>query len=257
MLLCIDIGNSNIKLGLFKGEDLTRSWRINTNRSSLADEYAALILNLFEAENLTVDQIEGCALSSVVPSLTHEFVDFCRRYLKHDPVLPGPGTRTDVVIHTDYPAEVGSDLIMYAMAAKHLYGSPAIIVGLGTATTLTAISKDGIFEGVAIAPGILTSANSLSASTSTLPKIALARPEVAIGKNTIKSLQAGLVFGFSAMIEGLVKRMQAELGGGAHVVATGGLAPVILEETDVIDSVEPNLALIGLRLMYEMNRGRE
>ncbi len=254
MLLCIDIGNSNIKLGLFKGEELRYSWRINTNRSSLADEYASLILNLFEAEEIPVEEISGCALSSVVPTLTQEFVDFSKRYLRHQPVIPGPDTRTDVVVNTEYPAEVGSDLIMYALAARQLYGTPVIIVGLGTATTLTAVSKEGALEGVAIAPGIYTSANSLSTSTSALPRIALARPESVIGKNTIKSLQAGLVFGFTALIEGLVKRMQDELGSGAHVVATGGLAPVIVNETRVIDSVEPNLALIGLRLMYEMNQ---
>lgn len=255
MLLCIDIGNSNIKLGLFKGEDLCYSWRINTNRSSLADEYAALILNLFEAERIEVHHITGCAISSVVPNLTQEFTDFSTRYLKHAPVIPGPGIQTDIVINTEYPAEVGSDLVMNALAARHLYGTPVIIIGLGTATTLTAVSKDGVFEGVAIAPGILTSANSLSASTSTLPRIALARPEKAIGKNTIKSLQAGLVFGFTALVEGLVGRMQNELGGNAHVVATGGLAQVIAAETKVIEFIEPNLALIGLRLMYEMNQG--
>jgi type III pantothenate kinase len=253
MLLCIDIGNTNIKLGLFVGEELCQSWRINTNRSSLADEYAVIIRNLFEAEQIGIHAITGCAISSVVPSLQQEFVEFSQRYLNLEPVVPGLQTRTDLVINTEYPAEVGSDLVMNAIAARHLYGSPAIIIGLGTATTLTAISCEGVLEGVAIAPGIVTGANALSSSTATLPRIALQRPEKAIGKNTIKSLQAGLVFGFSALVEGLVGRMQQELGGGAHVIATGGLAPVIAAETQCIEAVEPNLALIGLRLLYEMN----
>lgn len=254
MLLCIDIGNTNIKLGLFSGEKLQQSWRINTNRASLADEYAVIVRNLFEGEGLAIQSISGCAISSVVPSLTQEFVDFSRRYLKQEPVLPGPETHMELKIDTEYPVEVGSDLMMYALAARYLYGTPAIVVGLGTATTLTAISKEGALEGVAIAPGIITGANALSSATSTLPRIALQKPERAIGKNTIKSLQSGLVYGFTALVEGLVLRMKLELGGEAHVIATGGLAPIIASETTIIDSVEPNLALIGLRLLYEMNQ---
>jgi type III pantothenate kinase len=254
MLLCIDIGNTNIKLGLFQGDEIAYSWRISTNRASLADDYASSILNLFEAAQIEINEIHGCAISSVVPGLTREFVDFSTRYLHQTPVQAGGNVQINLPVKTDSPGEVGADLLMNALAARQMYGTPVIIVGLGTATTFTAVSADGGIEGVAIAPGILTSANSLSTSTSTLPRIALERPKSVLGKNTITSLQAGLVFGFSSLVEGLVLRMQAELGSAAPVVATGGLAEVIKGESKVIDHIEPNLALIGLKIMYDLNR---
>jgi type III pantothenate kinase len=171
--------------------------------------------------------------------------------------MPEGDTITGIQVKTDNPGEVGSDLIMNALAARHLVGAPAIIIGLGTATTVVAVDQSGDLSGVAIAPGIVTSANSLFISTSTLPRVALSKPKHAIGKNTIESLQAGLVYGFASLVEGLVKRMQNELGVDAPVIATGGLAPVIAAETNVITRVEPELALIGLKLMYEMNaKGR-
>ena len=253
MLLCIDIGNSNIKLGLFNGDTLCCSWRINTDRDDLADEYAMLLLDLFATSDVEPSHVTGCAISSVVPSLTQEFIDLCLRYFHLTPVIPGPGSDMGIKVNTDNPSEVGMDLVMNALAARHLYGTPVIIVGLGTATTFTAVSAAGDVEGVAIAPGILTSANSLFSATSTLPRVALTHPTTSIGKNTVESLQAGMVYGFSALIEGLVGRMKAELGGEAYVVATGGLAPIIAAETSVIKTVEPNLALIGLKMMYEMN----
>ncbi len=256
MLLCIDIGNTNIKLGLFDGDALRSSWRISTDRTNLMDEYAMLILNLFRSQGIEPAAVTGCAISSVVPPLTQEFVEFCRRYLQQDPVLLGPETVTGMRINTDIPGEVGSDLVMNALGARQLYSGPVIIVGMGTATTFTAISASGDLEGVAIAPGLLTSANSLVSSTSTLPRVALARPKRAIGKNTIASLQAGLVWGFAALIDGLVTRMQAELGENATVIATGGLANVIASESKTIQAVEPSLALLGLKLMYELNRSQ-
>jgi type III pantothenate kinase len=252
MLLCIDLGNSNIKLGLFDSEKLRFSWRINTNRAALADEYAVLLLNLFEAEQIDPVVITRCAISSVVPGLTQEFIELSRRHLKLEPLVPVTNEIPGLQINTENPSEVGIDLAMNALAARQLFGTPVIIIGLGTATTFTAVSAGGVLEGVAIAPGVLTSANSLFSSTSTLPRIALNRPDFAIGKNTIKSLQSGLVFGFTALIEGVVARIQTELGGNAHVVATGGLAPVIAAETNVIQAIEPNLALIGLRLYVEL-----
>ena len=156
-------------------------------------------------------------------------------------------------INTDYPAEVGSDLVMNALAARHLYGMPVIVIGFGTATTFVAVSPQGDIEGVAIAPGLATSGDSLFHATSTLPQVALTRPVTAIGKNTIQSLQAGFIFGFVGLVEELVSRIQAELGGQARVIATGGLANLITPETGVIEAVEPDLALIGLRLLFELN----
>lgn len=254
MLLCIDIGNTNIKLGLFKGEQLRSRWRLATDRDRLADEYAVLLLNLFAAEGLKLNLIRGCAISSVVPSLTSTFSEMARRYLKQDALILTPETFTGMKINTEYPAEVGSDLIVNALAARHLYGTPAIVVAFGTATTFVAISAKGDFEGVAIAPGVATSGDSLFRATSTLPQVALARPPAAIGKNTIQSMQSGFVFGFTGLVEKIIQRIQAELGGNARVIATGGLASLIAPETPLIEIIEPDLALTGLRLLYELNR---
>jgi type III pantothenate kinase len=220
----------------------------------LTDEYAMLLINLFASEGITTAQITGCAISSVVPLLTQVFGELSQRYLKQEPLILGPGILTGIKINTDYPAEVGSDLVVNALAARHLYGAPAIIIGFGTATTFVAISAQGNIEGVAIAPGIATSGDSLFRATSTLPQVALARPQAAIGKNTIQSMQSGFVFGFTGLVKELVERIQAELGGNAHVIATGGLANLVVPGASVIDAVEPDLALIGLRLLYELNR---
>jgi type III pantothenate kinase len=254
MLLCIDIGNTNIKLGLFEGEQMRSHWRIATDRANLTDEYAMLLLNLFSTAGIDRQQIDGCAISSVVPALTEVFAELAKRYLKLDPLILGTATRTQMKINTDYPAEVGSDLVVNAIAARHLYGAPVIVIGLGTASTFVAVSAQGDLEGVAIAPGIATSGDSLFRATSTLPQVALARPGVAVGKNTIDSIRSGFIFGFTGLVEKLVEKFQAELGGQARVVATGGLANLIVAETHVIEAVEPNLALIGLKLLYQLNR---
>ncbi len=258
MLLCIDIGNTNIKLGLFKGAELGSRWRIATEPERLADEYAMLLLNLLSAQGFDLRQITGCAISSVVPVLTQVFGELAHRYLNLEAVIVGPKTETGLAVVTDYPTEVGPDLIVNAVAARALYGSPVIVIGFGTATTFAAINAAGVFVGVAIAPGIASAGQSLFRSTATLPQVALTRPPVAIGTNTITSLQSGLVFGFTGLVEGLVQRIQAELGGAqpARVIATGGLASLIQPETSVIEAVEPDLALIGLRLIYERERAQ-
>jgi type III pantothenate kinase len=253
MLLCIDIGNTNIKLGLFEGEQMGSHWRIATDRTRLADEYAMLLFDLFEAASVDIHQVTGCAISSVVPTLTQVFEELSQRYFKQAPLVLNPKTVTGMLINTDYPSEVGSDLVMNALAARHLYGAPVIVIGFGTATTFVAVSSRGDIEGVAIAPGIATSGDSLFHAASTLPQVALARPSTAIGKNTIQSLQAGFIFGFVGLVEELVARIQSELGGQARVIATGGLANLITPETRVIEAVEPDLALIGLRLMFDLN----
>lgn len=255
MLLCFDIGNTNIKIGVFEGETLRARWRVATDRERLADEYAMLVGELFESQGLRFDAISGCVISSVVPSLTETFSEFSQRYLHLDALVLTASSDTGMRILTDYPAEVGPDLIANALGAVHLHGAPLIVIGFGTATTFVAISAKGDFEGVAIAPGIITSGDSLFRATSTLPRVALTRPPSAIGKNTVRSLQAGLVFGFAGLVENLVGRIQAELGGNARVIATGGLASLIAPETKVIDAVEPDVALFGLRLLYE--RGKE
>jgi type III pantothenate kinase len=254
MLLCIDIGNTNIKLGLFDDGKPRAHWRIATDRARLADEYAMLLLDLFAASQIQTRDVTGVAISSVVPSLAPVFASLAKTYLKQTPIVVGPGVKTGMSIRTDNPTEVGADLIVNAVAARALYGAPVIIVGVGTATTFSAVSAQGDFVGVAIAPGVETSAEALFRFAAKLPQVELTRPPYAIGKNTIHSMQAGLVFGYAGLVEGLVKRMQTELGGKARVVATGGLAQLIATETKMIEIVEPNLTLLGLRLIYEMNK---
>jgi type III pantothenate kinase len=254
MLLCIDIGNTNIKLGLFDGDQIRAHWRISTERTRLADEYAMLLLDLFRAEQISLDAVSGVALSSVVPPLTPEFIELSKRYLKQTPLVVGPGVKTGMNIRTDHPAEVGSDLIVHAVAARALYGAPVIVIAFGTATAFSAVAASGDFVGVAIAPGVATSAEALFRFAAKLPQVELARPPHAIGKNTVHSMQAGLVFGYAGLVEGIVKRMRAELGGNARVIATGGLASLIAAETNVIEHVEPNLTLLGLRQIYAMNK---
>lgn len=254
MLLCIDIGNTNIKLGLFEGDKIRAHWRISTERTRLADEYAMLLLDLFRAAQIPLEAVSGVALSSVVPPLTPEFVELSKRYLKQTPLVVGPGVKTGMNIRTDHPAEVGSDLIVHAVAARALYGAPVIVIAFGTATAFSAVAASGDFVGVVIAPGVATSAEALFRFAAKLPQVELARPPHAIGKNTVHSMQAGLVFGYAGLVEGIVKRMRAELGANARVVATGGLASLIAAETNVIEHVEPNLTLLGLRQIYALNK---
>lgn len=254
MLLCIDIGNTNIKLGLYKGEKLVTHWRIYTNENKLSDEYSVLVLSLFESENINKDEIDGCAISSVVPELTIAFRDLVKRHLNLEAVIVGSVKRPVIHINADNPKEVGPDLIANAVGAVSLYGKPCIVIGFGTATTFSAVSASGDFEGVAIAPGIITAASSLFEAGAMLPAVDLHRPEKVIGKNTILSLQSGLIFGFAGLVEGLVARLKKELGGEAKVVATGGLASLIAGEVTCIDAVEPELTLLGLRIIYEKNK---
>lgn len=254
MLLCIDVGNTNIKLGLFEEERLRAHWRLATDRARLADEYAMLLINLLASEGLRRETIRGCVISSVVPALTLEFAELARRYLANEALVIGPDTPTTMTIHTDYPAEVGPDLIVNAVAARQLFGAPVIVIGFGTATTFSVVSAGGDFEGVAIAPGVWTAADALFRFGSRLPQVELARPPHATGKNTIHSIQSGLVLGFAGLVEGLVMRLRAEWGQAARVVATGGLAGLIAPETDAIDVVEPDLALYGLRVIYMLNQ---
>jgi len=254
MLLCVDIGNTNIKLGLYDGETLVTHWRIYTNESKLADEYAVLVLSLFESENIDKKTIDGCAISSVVPELTIAFTELVKRHLGLDPVIVGNVKHAVIHINADNPKEVGPDLIANAVGAVALYGAPCIVIGFGTATTFSAISANGDFEGVSIAPGIITAASSLFDAGAMLPAVDIHKPDKVIGKNTILSLQSGLIYGFAGLVEGLVARIKQELGGEAKVVATGGLANMIAGEVTCIDAVEPELTLLGVRIIYEKNK---
>jgi len=254
MLLAIDIGNTNVALGVFEGEQLRATWRLATGVNKMADEYAALLLNLLHHQGLDISEIKEVALCSVVPPLIATFDELCQRYFHLSPLVVGAGVKTGVRIRMDNPREVGADRIANAAAAHHLYGGPVIITDLGTATTFDTVSREGDYLGGAIAPGIGTAAEALFTQAAMLPRVELAHPKHAIGTNTITAMQSGIVFGYVGLIEGIVARIQQELGERAKVVATGGFAELIARETAVIDVVNPNLTMIGLRLIYLLNK---
>jgi type III pantothenate kinase len=254
MLLAIDIGNTDTTLGLFDDKELRVTWHIATSIDRMADEYATLLLNLLHHHGLDTSAVKQAALCSVVPPLTATYKELFQKYFHISPLVVGAGVKTGVRIRMDNPREVGSDRIVNAAAAHHLYGGPIIITDLGTATTFDIISKEGDYLGGAIAPGINTAAESLFMQAAMLPKVELVRPKHAIGTNTITAMQSGIVFGYAALIEGMVARIQQELEEKAKVVATGGWAELMAKETPAIDVVNPNLTLIGLRLIYLMNK---
>ncbi len=254
MLLAIDIGNTNIVLGVYREEELVACWRLATDVHKMADEYAVLLNSLFSNEGLSKSEIKGSAISCVVPPLLPIFQEICREHLKVEPLVVGPGIKTGVRILIDNPRELGADRIVNAIAARRLYGTPAIVIDFGTATTFDVVSREGDYLGGAIAPGIGISAEALYRQAAQLPRIELALPKKVIGKNTVTAMQSGVLFGYVALIEGMTERIEEELGEEAKVIATGGLAGVIARESSTIQVVNPNLTLEGLRLIYEMNR---
>jgi type III pantothenate kinase len=259
MLLTVDVGNTNTVLGLFEGEQVVEHWRIATDPQRTADEIVVVLQGLLAQSAVYKDpDISGIALCSTVPSVLHEMRKMCRRYYPDIPALiVEPGVRTGVSVRTDNPKEVGSDRIMNAVAAVHLYGGPAVIVDFGTSTNFDAVSAKGEFVGGAFAPGIEISVDALSRRAAQLLKVELARPHHAIGKNTVEALQSGIIFGFAGQVEGIATRMIRELApddpDSVTVIATGGLAPLVIDEVSIIDAHEPWLTLIGLRLAFERN----
>ena len=254
MLLAVDIGNTNVTFGVFEGEELRTTWRVATDVNQMADGYAALLLNLLHHQSLETSDIKEVALCCVVPPLLATFEELFQRYFNISPLVVGPGLKTGVRIRVDNPREVGTDRIANTAAAHHLYSGPLIIVDVGTATTFDTVSKEGDFLGTAIAPGIATAAAALFARASALPRVELIRPKHAIGTNTVAAMQSGIVFGYVGLVEGVITRIRQELGEKAKVVATGGYAGLIAGETAIIDEVNPDLTLIGLRLIYLMNK---
>jgi len=254
MLLAVDIGNTNITYGVFDGEELRTTWRMATSVNQMADEYAALLLNLMSHQGLNTSDINEIALCSVVAPLTTTFTDLSQRYFHTTPLVLGAGVKTGVSIRFDNPKEVGPDRIANAAAAQHLYSVPVIVIDVGTATTFDVVSKEGDWIGGAIATGIGTAAEALFTRTAALPRVELIRPPQAIGTNTISAMQSGIVFGYVGLIEGIVARIQKELEQKATVVATGGYASLMAKETPIIDIVDPDITLTGLRLIYQMNK---
>jgi len=254
MLLAVDIGNTDTTVGVFEGEELRVTWHLATAIHRMVDEYAALLLDLMHHRGLDTADIKEVALCSVVPPLTATFEQLFQRYFHISPLVVAAGVKTGVRIRMDNPREVGADRIANAVAAHHLYHGPVIITDLGTATTFDTVSKEGDYLGGAIAPGIATAAEALFTQAAMLPRVELTHPKQAIGTNTIAAMQSGIIFGYVGLIEGMVARIQQELGGKAKVVATGGYAELMARETSVIDVVNPDLTLIGLRLIYQMNK---
>lgn len=254
MLLVIDIGNTNIVLGLYEGEELKFHWRVATDRNKTEDEYGMLARSLFGSVGLTLEHVEGVIISSVVPPLNSAIERMCIKYFQKKPLIIGPGIKTGLNIKYEYPREVGADRIVNAVAAIHYYGTPLIIVDFGTATTFCYIDQQGQYWGGSIAPGIGISTEALVSRAAKLPKIEIVKPSSVIGRNTIAAMQSGIYYGFVGQVEGIVRRIIAEYKTEPMVVATGGLAELIANETDCIGVVDPNLTLKGLRLIYERNK---
>ena len=254
MLLAVDIGNTNITLGVFKDDELAAKWRIATDPARLTDEYALMVNQLLPYEGLSPNDVSAVSICSVVPPLTPTFVELCRTYFQVEPLVVGAGTRTGIRVLYDNPRDVGADRIVDAAAALKLYGGPVIIVDIGTAMVFDAISKAGEYLGGAIAPGISIAADALFHSTSLLRRVDLTRPPDAIGKNTIHAIQSGLVLGSADMIQGMVGRFDKELGGGSKVIGTGGLVGLLEAEANVFDVVNEDLTLTGLKLVHDMNQ---
>jgi len=253
MLLAVDVGNTNVTVALFDGERLVADWRVTSHRERTADEVAVELRDLFSLRGYELDVVSGVVISSVVPNLNPALIEASRRYLKCEPVMVGPGVKTSVRIRYENPKDVGADRIANALAAYTKYGGPVVVIDFGTAVTYDAINADGDYLGGAIAPGVEISLDALVSNTAMLRRVEAVAPDSVIGRNTVTSIQSGLVWGFVAQVEGMVERMVAELGGTAKVVATGGQAGLVAGLTHVIQNTDPLLTLEGLRLIYLQN----
>ncbi len=250
MLLTIDVGNTNTVLGLWEGARLHVSWRVKTDSRNTGDEMLLTLRGLLTGQ----PDVTGIALCSTVPSVLRELRGMLARYYEGMPtVIVEPGTRTGVPVLTDNPKEVGADRIVNTLAAHHLFDGPCIVVDFGTTTNLDVVSARGEFLGGALAPGVEISLDALAARAAQLRKVELVRPRSVIGKNTVEALQSGILYGFAGQVDGLVRRIVAEIGPVTAVVATGGLAPVVVPDAETITHHEPDLTLLGLRLVYERN----
>ncbi len=253
VIFVFDVGNTNIVLGVYNNEELIHHWRIETNRNKTEDEYGMMIKDLFDHVHLPFSEINGIIISSVVPPIMFSLERMCQKYFHVKPLVVGPGMKTGLDIKYENPREVGADRIVNAVAAIHEYGSPLIIVDFGTATTYCYVNEHNQYMGGAIAPGIGISTEALYSKAAKLPRIEISRPEDIIGKNTVAAMQSGILFGYVGQVEGIVQRMKAQSNEKPTVVATGGLATLISQESTCIDVVDPFLTLKGLQLIYKRN----
>ena len=255
MFLVVDVGNTNIKSGLFEGKKLVDSWRIATHRTKTSDEYGIDFMSLFHMEGQSMKDVDGVIFSSVVPSINYTLEHMLRYFFHVDPLIVGPGIKTGLNIKYENAKELGSDRIVNAVAAYEIYGGPCITIDFGTATTFGVVSEEGAFVGGAICPGIKMSMEALVQNTSRLPKIELIRPESVINRNTISNMQSGIFYGFVGLVDYIVGKMKEEIGAEKiPVVATGGMSNIIAEESKTIDTIDPELTLQGLRILYERNQ---
>lgn len=256
VLLAIDVGNTETKLGVFESAHgpLLHMWRVTTEARRTADEYGVFLTQLFTTQELQTEQVDAVVISSVVPKLDQTIEDACARFVGAKTEFLKAHRQTLMPVLTERPSEVGADLVAAALGARDLYGAPLIVISFGTATAFVAVSKEGAYIGTAIAPGIAISVDALVGRAAKLPQIALEAPGRAIGRETIESLQSGIVYGFVGQAEALIQRMSAELGAKPVVVATGGLADVVAKHTTHIDHVNANLSLLGLQLFHNAQK---
>lgn len=253
MILVVDVGNTNIVLGLYRERTLTHHWRLSTNRSSTVDEYGVLISNLFHIAGVRAEQIKGVILSCVVPPIMNTLEQLFVKYVGKEALVVGPGIKTGLNIRYENPREVGADRIVNAVAGIEQYGTPLVVVDFGTATTFDYIDTSGAYLGGAIVPGIGISAEALYQRAAKLPRIDLTKPKTVIGRNTVAAMQAGIIYGYAGQVDGIVRRIAKEFNVQPKVIATGGLAELIAGETETIEKVDPLLTLEGLRIVYERN----
>ena len=254
MLLTIDIGNTNLTLGLYEGDKLGAHWRLATDHNRMPDEYGLQFLGLLQNAEKSLKDITGISLASVVPPLTGRVIQACREYLKQEPLVVDTGIKTGIKVRYEDPKAVGADRMCDAVAVMRLFGGPACVIDFGTATTFNALTKDGEYLGGAITAGINLAAEALYTRAAKLPRIDLQTPPSVIGRNTVHAMQSGLLFGYVSMVEGMVTRFRSELGSDMKVIATGGLSESVAKETKVIDIIAPWLTLDGLRIIWELNQ---
>ncbi len=255
MILTMDIGNSNIKTALFNGATMVKYWRISTNLTYMSDEYGIILVNLFNHAGIKTSDVEGIAISSVVPTINFTIEHMCQTYFNKTPLWVAPGIKTGINIKYDNPRELGTDRIANAVGAYEIYGGPVIYIDFGTATTFGVVDEKGSFLGGCICPGLKLASEALVSGTAKLPRFELNRPQSIIGKTTVSNMQAGLIYGYIGQVNYIIKKIKQEMGNDKiHVVATGGLAVLISDESKAINTLDGLLTLKGLRLIYEKNK---